>query len=65
MFSALLSIMSFSDRNLVPAYDVDSSAQEADSDWAEDMMLEEDDSGGEDSVRTTEHNLHISHPPKK
>ena len=29
---------------------MDSSAAEADSDWAEDMMLDEDDSGGEDSV---------------
>ena len=34
---------------------MDSSAAEADSDWAEDMMLDEDDSGGEDSVSQKKH----------
>ncbi|XP_022084216.1 E3 ubiquitin-protein ligase UBR4-like isoform X1 [Acanthaster planci] len=47
--SVLGALKQSGDKSLAPAYDVDSAAQEADSDWAEDMMLEEDDSGGEDS----------------
>ena len=31
-------------------YDVEAIATEVDSDWAEDMVVEEEDSGGEDSV---------------
>ena len=37
-------------RTALPAIDVDSAMQDVDSDWAEDIALEEDDSGGEDSV---------------
>ncbi|XP_033643062.1 E3 ubiquitin-protein ligase UBR4-like [Asterias rubens] len=47
--SVLGALKQTGDKNLAPTYDMDSSAAEADSDWAEDMMLDEDDSGGEDS----------------
>ena len=38
-------------RTLQTVYDVEAIAQDVDSDWAEDMVVEEEDSGGEDSVR--------------